>query len=178
MTILAPFDYYSAAPKAGRFLRRISGPFEDGISKGERKRLRKLESIGFRVEPGSISVCYPIIADNRERQSRKYGLSFADWEAFLLIPDTVYCFAVMPGLLAAAMCVRVEPRTLYVSAWADAHGQEKLSPVVLLAKGIYDFCAANGITLLDIGIAGDNEGLRAFKTRIGFHETGNDTALA
>lgn len=171
MSLLSPAEYYAAVRKLCngklRYMRRVEGPFEDGLAKGERKRLKRLEREGFRVEQGSLPVCYPIIEENRKRKGRKYGMAYRDWLKIAETPETVYSFVVMPGLLAAAICARVEPRTLYVSAWGDAQGQEKYSPVVLLAKGIYDWCAVNNFTLLDIGIA-DEPGLIAFKERLGF----------
>lgn len=166
MPLVHPTEYYARSDMADRFVRQVSGEFERELAKGEMKRLRKLS--GFRVEEAPIPVCYPIVLDNRERKGRNYSMTLADWNALAVEPHTVYGFCVMPGLLAAALCVRVSPDTLYVQAWGDARGQEKLSPVVLLCKGIYDWCSENEFEWLDVGIAGDNEGLAAFKKRLGF----------
>lgn len=166
--LVTPEEYYASSPKEDRFVRLVSGEFEREISVGQKKALRKLEGMGLAVELASVPVCFPIIEDNRSRKGRPYSMTLDNWLDLDCIPHTVYCFAVMPGILAAAMCVRVSPDTLYVQAWGDAQGQEKLSPVVLLCKGIYDWCSENGFSLLDIGIAGDNEGLADFKRRLGF----------
>ena len=162
--LLTPSEYYAQSEKSDRFIRRVSGPFEDGLAKGERKALRRLDESGLTVMESNVDECYPIILDNRERKGRPYSMSLNDWKVLATEPDSVHCF--MAGDIAAAMCVRVSPETLYVQAWGDR--ETKKSPVVLLCKGIYNWCSENSFDVLDIGIAGDNAGLADFKRRLGF----------
>ena len=78
-------------------------------------------------------------------------------------------------MLASAICIRISPDILYVFYWGDADGTSTLSPVVVLAAGIYERCQMLGIRLLDAGISTDqgrlNEGLRTFKRNLGFAES-------
>ena len=115
-----------------------------------------------------VKDCYPVIADNRLRKGRPYSMSLEDWITLEKEPSTVYCFAVAPGTVAVAMCVRVEPTTLYVQAWGDVEGQENLSPITFLCKSLYEWCAKNGIELLDVGTAPNHPSLAEFKQRLGF----------
>lgn len=166
--ILAPADYYRATLDQKRFTRLVSGPFEEGITHGQRKRIAKCEREGLTVRLASIAQCYPIIAENRARKGRPYSMTLADWfEMAETYPHHVDCFAVDPGPVAAAMCVRLQPKLLYVQAWGDVPGQEQLSPVTLLAREIYRWCHGNGIEVMDIGTA-DDAGLIRFKESLGF----------
>ena len=142
--------------------------FEDGISAGQRRRIAKCERAGFHVERSTVQECYPIIADNRARKGRPYSMSLRDWDAMEQHADCVRCFAVNPGKVGVAMCIQLVPEVLYVQAWGDRPNQGQMSPVVLLCKGIFEWCAEQGISVLDIGTADDDPGLIAFKQRLGF----------
>lgn len=160
--ILSPSDYYASCKGQTRFMRDINGPFEDKLAKGERKRLKRCEAEGYYTDYASLAAAYPIIAENRAAKGRAYGMTLD--ECYRL---PVLCFGVYPGPIAAAICVRPLPDTLYVSAWGDVPSQQKRSPVVLIAKGIYNHCMTRGVRYLDIGTA-DEPGLIAFKQRLGF----------
>ena len=167
--LLSPAEYYRQTKHQDRYVRRVMGEFDSAISAGQRKRIAKCEQRGLFFMRSTVQDCYPVIADNRARKGRPYSMSLNDWLILDTDPDTVYCFAVAPGTIAAAMCTRVEPHTLYVQAWGDRDGQEKLSPVAFLCRGIYHWCAENDIDLLDIGTAPNHPSLVEFKLRLGFH---------
>jgi hypothetical protein len=168
--VLSPEAYYAQAPKDGRYVREVSGPFEDAISSGQRKRIAKCERAGYRVGRSTLDICYPIILDNRLRKGRPYSMNLEMWRE---VESSVQCFALTPSPIAAAICVKVAPDVIYVQAWGDIPGQEQYSPVALLCKGIYNWCAENGIRLLDVGISDNagvpDAGLVAFKKSLGFH---------
>ena len=169
--LLSPEEYYVATLSQERYKRRVAGPFESGVYKGQLRRIRKCERAGmFVIHPAHILSCYNIITYNRSRKGRPYSMSVEDWFRMNKREDTVICFAVYPGPVAAAMCVkmRVDPATLYVQAWGDIDGQEKSSPVTLLCKSIYNWCVANGIAVFDVGTAPNDPTLAAFKERLGF----------
>lgn len=169
--LLTPFAYYESQLEKVRYVRKVSGPFEEGITHGQRKRIAKCERAGMFFCRASIPECFPIIEENRARKGRKYAMTLDDWMAIWRShPDTVRCFAVRPGPVAVAMCVRPKPGVLCVQAWGDIEGQEKFSPVTLLARGIYHYCQNKGIELMDLGIA-DEPGLIAFKQSLGFQPT-------
>lgn len=164
--ILSPSEYYESCKGQTRYMRDVDGPFDAKLAKGERKVLRKLEA-AYCVALVNISDCYPIIEMNRTSKGRTYSMKRGDWEGLAKDAGAVLPFAVYPGPIATALTVRVSPDTLYVQAWAHAESAEKLSPVVFLAKGIYNWCADHGYKTLDIGTA-DEAGLIAFKQRLGF----------
>ncbi len=164
---LSPADYYAANQHQVRYQRAIDGPFEHGVSRGQLRQIAKCEQLGFEFERVYVpEACHEIITQNRRRKGREYALTLTDWERLFQMPDTAYCFTVTPEPIAAAMCVRVAPRVLYVSAWGDVD-VPSLSPVAFLARELYRWCAGNGFGLLDIGIA-DEPSLAAFKMRLGF----------
>lgn len=177
--IISPAEYYAAHKHESRFVREVKGPFEDGISDGQRKRIEKCRRLGFSFGLTNLYTAYPIIADNRARKGRPYSMTEADWREMERLYGANY-FAVTgtPGFVAAALCVMVSPDILYVQAWGDIAGQEANSPITFLCRGIYGWCALSNVRCLDIGIAGDNEGLRNFKQRLGFDEVMDCAAIA
>ncbi len=78
-------------------------------------------------------------------------------------------------LLAAAICVAVSTRVLYVYAWGEIAGAEALSPVCVLADYLSTFARAQGFDLLDLGTSSIegivNPGLLAFKRSLGADES-------
>lgn len=170
-TVMLPPDFYASILHQRRYVRDTSRPFEENVSAGQRKRIAKCAASGYEAGRSIIARCYPVVADNRARKGREYGMRQLDWEMLLLEEgDYVRCFAVEPDTIAAALCVLVAPDILYVSGWGDKAGYEHFSPVTLLCKGIYEWCANNGVRLMDIGIA-DEQSLADFKMRLGFRPT-------
>ena len=170
MTVKSAEAYYESQRGTIRYMRDCVGSFYEGISKGEKRRILRLCMDGYIVTPIRIERALPIIVDNRVRKGRPYSMSENDWYDLASI-STVYCWGVKvpesAEIIAAAMCVMVHPTVLYVQAWGDVPGVEKLSPVLLLAYSIFLFCQSKGIRQMDIGTA-DSAGLIAFKERLGF----------
>lgn len=162
-----PDIWYAKQDLSKHYMRDTSRPFEEGVSRGQLKRIRKCEAAGITVESSSLDECYPIIVRNRERNGRKHSTSFDEWKLRGNMALFFVAVKLQNAPMAGAMCVRVALTTLYVSAWGDEDGYGHFSPVCLLCKGIYNWCAANGFTTLDIGIGGD-EGLNQFKERLRF----------
>ena len=155
---------------------RIAGAacLELRMDRGQVKHLHAAERLGWHVEPCAFNgQVYDVIADNRKRKGRSLSMSYDAVKAMAdTFPEDVICFCIpRKAYLATAICLRLSPDILYVYAWGDMEGAEH-SPCVLLACGIYDWCAMNGVKLMDIGTATEdgvpNEGLIAFKTRLGF----------
>lgn len=145
-----PYVWYAGT--TGHYIRRIDGPFEAKISRGERRKL-----LPWPVQQSDIEATYPIIIENRRRKNRVYRMSLEDWQQYRGLSR---CYLI-PGV-AAAMCMEVAPTILYVSAWGDI-AESRKSPIISLCKYIYDTC---GYEWLDIGTAEGS--LSQFKERLGF----------
>ena len=101
-------------------------------------------------------------------------MSWHDVQAMTIaFPTKLHFFGAEQGgqLLAAAICVAVSARVLYVYAWGEISGAEALSPVCVLADHLSNFARSHGFELLDLGtssVAGIvNPGLLAFKRSLG-----------
>ena len=162
-----PAEWYAEQDLSKHYMRRADRPWEEGVSRGQLRRIAKCEATGMVFGKCDIVIAYTYVEENRLDKGRKYGMTFKDWEALERIPSTAYSFSLEPDHAAVALCVVVSSTVLYVSGWSHRRGYDNLSPVCLLAKGIYNYCAANGFTTLDIGIGGD-PGLDSFKRRLGF----------
>ena len=159
----------------------VTGDFVEGIDSGNRKRLHKciregLESVV--LSRGEYESAYTVVAENRKK--RGYSLSMS-WETFRemadALPDRVVCVAVSrgPELIAAALCLRINAKALYVAHWGEIPGVEAWSPVTLLASRLFEYCRDSGIRLLDLGTANvdgvPNAGLIRYKKNLGCKES-------
>ncbi|MCU0339027.1 MAG: GNAT family N-acetyltransferase [Spirosomaceae bacterium] len=142
-----------------------SASFESQLHPSERRRLRKCLNAGFRFEQclsPDVSEVYHFIAQNR--QSLGYRISFSqdDLQRWLtLFPDHFYVFWVIDGTRIASLtlAVRAGERVLYNFCPANSPDYRSYSPAVLLTAGLYDYCQHNQITVLDLGISLDNNGI-------------------
>ena len=163
-----PAIWYAEQDLSKHYMRRTDRPWEEGVSRGQLRCLKDAEDSELRFVDGSVFSAYAVIADNRMSKGRIYGMRLLDCLALTSHNKaksfTVYAPA---SIVAAAFCVLVKPDVCYVSGWSHIEGVLPFSPVPFLCKGIYEWCAANGFTTMDIGIGGD-PGLDAFKIRLGF----------
>jgi hypothetical protein len=87
--------------------------------------------------------------------------------------DDFFLFGIFQNtkLIAASVSLKVSHRILYDFYHAHAKSVDQLSPVVILLKGMYEFCQQNGFKVLDLGTSTVdhqiNFGLLNFKTQIG-----------
>ena len=142
-----------------------------------RKRLNKARRAGVAARmlgPDEYRTGYDIIAQNRQKKARTLSMSWNEVEAMVTaFPSKLHLFgAGQDGqLLAAAICVAVSTRVLYVYAWGEIAGAESLSPVCVLADDISNFARSQGFELLDLGTSSVegivNPGLVAFKGSLG-----------
>ena len=142
-----------------------------------RKRLNKARRAGVAARmlgPDEYRAGYGAIAQNRQKKARTLSMSWSDVEAMVTaFPSKLHLFgAEQDGkLLAAAICIAVSARVLYVYAWGEIAGAESLSPVCVLADDISNFARNQGFELLDLGTSSlegiVNPGLIAFKGSLG-----------
>ena len=156
-------------------------PLVERMDYGNRKRVAKclredLLTRELPVEEGRV--CYDAISANRAKKGFPLTMS---WEAILqmhrAIPDVVYCYGVFrrEEICAAAICVRINPRILYVFYWGEVPGAESLSPVSQLAAHLYEACQHKKVAILDLGtstVNGEpNLGLIRYKRNLDAVET-------
>ena len=142
-----------------------------------RKRLNRARRAGVTarvLDYHEYRAGYDAVAENRQKKGRTLSMSWNDVQAMVdAFPDKLHVFgAEQDGrLLAAAICVAVSTRVLYVYAWGEIAGAEPLSPVCVLADHLFDFSPAQGFHLLDLGTSSVdgvvNPGLLAFKRSLG-----------
>lgn len=168
--MIPPAEWYAQQDRTKHYMRRTNRPFEEGVSRGALRSIGTCNDAQLGFFPEEFYKCYAVVADNRMRKGRKYGIGLRDWLDLYGSGEGMCFAAISPTCIpyAAALCVRVAPRVLYVSGWGDIAGVDNLSPVTFLCKGLYQWCRQNGFETLDIGIAGDDPGLAEFKRRLGF----------
>lgn len=151
--------------------------FIEIINRAQRKKLAKCAREGFRSGPldqAEWPAAYALLKENRLRAGHELSLpwtAICDLETAL--PGTYRFFATWDGerMIAAAICVLVEPDILYVYAWGDAE-KTTFAPTVQLAQAIYEEACFMSCRLLDAGRSTldgvPNDGLIAFKESLGF----------
>lgn len=156
-------------------------PLADRMRYGEVKRLRKCLREGLiaqQLPPSALAAVYETLAANRAGKGRAMSMSLEQLQTMVdVFPGTVQLFGSRDGdtLAAAALCLRLSERVLYVVFWGGRPRYATLSPVVAVAEAIYAHCQACGIGLLDVGTSTvDTEpdfGLVQFKRGLGFTES-------
>jgi hypothetical protein len=153
------------------------GDFESFVHDSEKRRLKKCFNAGFEflVEPNPdyLSI-HKLIADCRLRKGHPLSMNVKDFEKmFLDFPQRYILFVVKDKdkTIAAAVGVKVNKDILYNFLPADREDYLSYSPMVMLNKGIYDYCRENNYQIYDLGIATSggirNEGLIRFKEHLG-----------
>lgn len=153
------------------------GEFESFIHDSEKRRLNKCLNAGFKcsVETNpDYKQIHQLISDCRSRKGHPLSMNSDDFERlFINFPNRYVIFAVKDKdkTIAAAVGVKVRSDILYNFLPADHQDYLSYSPMVLLNKGIYDYCCENSYQLYDLGIATSgglrNEGLIKFKEHLG-----------
>jgi hypothetical protein len=133
--------------------------FEQGLHRSKKSRLRKCEQLGMKFELRPLqqlkNVYDYLLAC---RQAKGYGLSMT----YQQLQDTVQHFPdhfILSVVqhnqtwVAASIAIRVRPNVLYNFYYDHSEQFDRQSPVVLLTKGLYDYCRHHRISILDLGIS-------------------------
>lgn len=175
-SILIERGFQIANEEIGSIL-EVRSSFKEEIHRSEKKRLRKSINSHFKFDEvpiGELEYTYSFMLQCR--QSKDYILSMSlqgIQDLAFEFPQDVVLFAVKDGnrIVAASICIRINAKMLYDfyhdhDAFYNSH-----SPIVLLVKGINDYCYEHSITLLDLGttmINSDvNTTLLEFKLKLG-----------
>lgn len=130
--------------------------FESKIKISERQKLRKAAS-QFTFEHADkteLKKIYSFIDSCRKERNQSLSMSLADLKKlFKTFPDQLFLFKVgTPSTIsAAAIVIRVSPKILYTFYYGHAKVHDRISPVVFLISGIYDFAKKNKIKMIDLG---------------------------
>jgi predicted N-acyltransferase len=167
----------ASAPELNYALDVDAQPLDRRMNSGNRQIARSAARRGleFRaLRPDERAEAFAVNAENRAKRGHPLTMTL---DAFLAMehafPDRVLWFGVFHAgrMIAANVSLLVSPDVLYVFYWGEVRGVEKLSPVTVLADGIYRECQRRGVRLLDIGIAtvdgAPNHGLVAYKRNLG-----------
>lgn len=156
---------------------RISQSFEENLHNSEKRRLYKALKAGFKVEwwqnPDWKQV-FTFIAEARKRRSFPLTMNEADfYETVTTFPEKYLVFVVKKTTEIAALTVgvAVSRKVFYNFYPADNVSFLSYSPMVLLTKGLVDFCKEQSFEILDLGISTENgkanTGLIRFKKNLG-----------
>lgn len=141
------------------------GVFEGLLHPSERRRLRKCMQAGFCFEQWTspnVSEVYDFIFQNR--RALGYRMSFDENDLhhwFAAFPERFAVFRVRNAteITALALVVRVGAKVLYNFCPVNALAYRAYSPAVMLTAGLYGYCQQNDISVLDLGISVDSDGL-------------------
>jgi RimJ/RimL family protein N-acetyltransferase len=156
-------------------------PFDQRISYGNRKRLKKCAREGVlarQLGNDCLADVYDVIARNRAQKNYPVSMTLEALSQMVeLFPDRFSLFGAEHDgtLIASAVCIALTSDILYVFYWGDLPGHSERSPIVPVAEQVYGFAREHGFRLLDAGIstvAGEpNLGLIHFKRGLGFSES-------
>jgi hypothetical protein len=154
-----------------------AGAFKDLIHPSEKRRLQKSIAKGFvfgEEKDPDLELIYQMIVQGRTRKGYPVSMNFTDFrQLFMDFPGIYKIFSVKDQSVIAAVTVAVQINSQILYYFLPAHDPvyNTYSPMVLLIKGLYDYCQQAGFTLLDLGISTDkgvpNYGLMRFKQNLG-----------
>ncbi len=170
--------YQALAPELNFHVRVDGVSLPDRMNSGNRAVVRTAERKGMvarLLEPDERPRAYDVNVENRLRRGRPVTMSLDALVTMdAALPGALLWFGVFAAerMIAASICMRLSPDVLYVFYLGDVDGVAKLSPVTLLVAHVHEWCRAQSIALLDLGIATEggvpNEGLMAYKRNLGF----------
>ncbi len=176
-TILLNRDFRISRAELSSGIKIDTTVFEKKIEAWEKRKLKQAKSKGLQFKKTPIyelENVYNFIELCRHQRGHTLSMTLAQ------LQDTVngfkksfHLFAVysQKELAAASIAIQVHPNILYNFYSGHLKKFDTVSPVVLLTSGMYKFCEAHEIKLLDLGTSSVdgqiNFGLLDFKMRLG-----------
>ncbi len=153
-------------------------PLIEKMERNNQKRVRKCQREGCTFHrfdtPKDIDAVFDVIRKNRESKGYPVTMTLSHMlEMKKLFPDVWQFFGtkLKDELIAGSVCIRINPKILYVFYWGDLPEAHAMSPVAFHADNLYEYCREEKVTMLDIGTSTDNGvpnlGLMKFKERLG-----------
>lgn len=179
--ILMRNNFHPSIPDLNYALEIPDVDFNHLINYGAQKSIKKCIKNGLiakRLCASNYELAYSVIRENRARKNYPLTISLSDFKRMIdIFPKNIICFGVFDGvkMIAAAICIEIRPKYLYVFYWGELSGYESLSPVTLLANEIYAYCKKELYKYFDVGtstvLGVPNLGLIKFKKSLGFQES-------
>ena len=160
------------------FVFNLNTMSDSKFSKTKAKFLRRLEKDKnyFGIENKRfLKEIFKCIKDSRTNSGYPLTMSYEDIKLLLdNCPNDIFLFSVrniFGDIIAGSVTIKVSKYILYVFYWGELSEFRSKSPVLMLAKGMLDFCKLNKFKFLDLGISTfnsiPNKGLMQFKREIG-----------
>jgi Acetyltransferase (GNAT) domain len=153
--------------------------FEKRVFSGEQRKLKQSKKNKLRFQEifctkELVREVYEFILSCRQERGQSLSMTLDDLRKTIeTCPRSFFLFGVYDKdvLVAASITIRVNKRILYNFYPAHSRAYDQFSPAVLLTKGIYEWCQAKDISLLDLGTSAlngkPNFGLLNFKRHLG-----------
>ncbi len=150
--------------------------FESKINTSEKQKLRKCRStLQFhKAQADQLPRIYRFIETCRLEKKQNLSMSLTELKKTInLFPKNFFLFEIVntTGTAAAGVVIKVNREILYTFYYAHSKEFDKISPVVFLLSGIYQFAQRANYKLIDLGtsMTGDeiNKPLLHFKKSIG-----------
>lgn len=150
--------------------------FEQKIKISERQKLKKAAKVFkfSKVNKSALNDLYKFIASCREERQQSLSMTLPELKKLVAtFPNRILFFKVgtEEDTSAAAIVIRVSKEVLYTFYYAHAKEHNRISPVVFLISGIYDFAHQHKYKMIDLGTSmldGQvNKSLLHFKKSIG-----------
>lgn len=175
--LLHNLNYQVAQAEVSSVIEIKSEDFLSGVNEWEMRKYHMARKKGFQSKPLPVSqleVVYTFIAGCRKLQGRQLSMPMAEVNKMLhTFPDRIFLFAVVDGdqMIASSINIKVNKEVMYHFYGAHDAAYNKVSPVVMMMKEIYDFCQHADIHYLDMGTSAlDNQpnfSLLDFKMSLG-----------
>jgi len=160
-------------------------PFYDKIDVLQKRKLKKTRTRGYSFRPiqlKELKRVYDFLLATRQQRGYTLSMTYEELHKTVkALKKSFFLFGVFrqDELTAGCIAIQVSPTILYDFYHGHHEKYDPVSPVVMLTEGLYDFCAANKMTLLDLGTSsiGDqiNFSLLEFKLRLGAVPSGKLT---
>jgi hypothetical protein len=176
-TFLLNQGFFVSTSEVGSVVEISKTSFAEIIHPRKRRKLNQTlqHQFKFRKLPAeALMHVYNFIESHRKKKAYQLSISFEHLqESLATLPDSYVLFGVFnkEELVAASVGVRVSDKIVYhfISDHVRKIGDAR--PALVLMQGLYDYCAANQIEMLDLGTSATdsfpNFKLIKFKSEIG-----------
>lgn len=150
-------------------------PFERKIAVAQRQKISKSQKqFSFhQAEKSELKKIYSFISRCRKKKGQTLSMTFLQLQkALKAFPENFLLFQVSHRkIAAAAIVVKIDSRVLYTFYYAHDKMYDKISPVVFLISGIYQYAQKHHFEMIDLGTSMKgkevNKSLYQFKKSIG-----------
>jgi len=156
---------------------KVIGEYEEGLSPGEKPVLQKsrLAGLTYAILPtDKLDVVYEFIAKCHQRKGYTLSMDFHDLQRTVFeFPErfVLSCVLDRTQIVSASVAIKINTSILYNFYMDHDATYNQLSPPLMLMEGMFKFCKALNIDLLDLGTSSldgqPNFSLLAFKLRTG-----------